>query len=36
MRNKAFEDFDTAVSEALRVGIKKIELIDRIGGENND
>jgi GntR family transcriptional regulator len=36
MRNKAFEDFDTAVSEALKVGIKKIELIDRIGGENND
>jgi len=32
MKNKAFEDFDIAVNEALGVGIKKQELIDRIGG----
>lgn len=32
LKERAFEDFDTAVKEALNVGIKKDELIDRIGG----
>ena len=36
MKDKAFEDFDVAVTEALNVGIMKSELIDRIGVGNHD
>lgn len=34
--NAAFADFDRAVAEAVAAGVTKDELIQRIGGINND
>lgn len=36
MKERALEDFDVAVTEAVNVGIKPKDLIDRIGGLYND